>query len=70
MPSFQAPLCLTCKHFLDAVGPEDEEGERTGPLGCTAFPDGIPIEILESRHDHHKPFPGDQGIRYEKQPDE
>lgn len=33
---------------------------------CTAFPDGIPAEILEGRNDHKKPFAGDGGIVYSK----
>jgi hypothetical protein len=45
-------LCLTCKHYI----------HRT----CTAFPDGIPDEITMGTHDHHKPYPNDNGIRFEK----
>lgn len=32
---------------------------------CRAFPTGIPAPISENRFDHRKPFPGDQGIRFE-----
>lgn len=31
---------------------------------CEAFPDGIPREILLMEHDHRKPYPDDNGIRY------
>lgn len=49
MLSFQ---CVECKHH----------GEE---LTCTAFPDGIPAIILTGEHDHTKPYPGDNGIRFE-----
>jgi hypothetical protein len=39
---------------------------------CDAFPDGIPIEIQQSNvktgkmpFDHRKPYPGDNGVRFE-----
>jgi hypothetical protein len=47
--------CIKCKHF--------DETPRT--FKCTAFPDGIPDQILLSEHDHKKPFPGDNGIHFE-----
>ncbi len=32
---------------------------------CTAFPSKIPDVILLNRHDHHYPYPGDHGIRFQ-----
>jgi hypothetical protein len=37
-------LCNLCKHYLFN-------------LKCTAFPEGIPMEILNGENDHSKPFP-------------
>jgi hypothetical protein len=49
------PQCNECKHFA-----------LSGKIRCTAFPDGIPNEILDNIHDHKTPYPGDNGIRFEE----
>jgi hypothetical protein len=49
VPVFQ---CKQCRHYQ-------------GDGKCTAFPGGIPDPILFFEHDHRKPYPGDQGIRFE-----
>jgi hypothetical protein len=47
------PICWNCKHYRESVS-------------CSAFPKGIPWEILSSEADHHDPFRGDHGIRFER----
>ena len=49
--------CLVCSRY---------KGKLTGRSGpsCEAF-DVIPEAILAGDHDHAKPFPGDNGIRFE-----
>lgn len=53
------PLCLDCKH-LDKKAPK-------GVMRCDAFSAAIPAEILMMKHDHHYPYPGDHGIRFEEE---
>ncbi len=45
--------CIMCKHYRL-------------PQTCEAFPDGIPKEIFTCEHDHREPYPGDNGIRFER----
>ena len=35
-------------------------------IACVAFPDGIPKKIILGAFDHTKPYPKDNGIRFEK----
>ena len=52
--------CWKCKHYRGPAGGET----------CAAFPDEIPDAILMYEHDHRKPYPGDNGIRFEAVEDE
>jgi hypothetical protein len=45
--------CWTCKH-------------KRAHAVCKAFPDGIPAPILAGDNDHRKPYPGDNGVKYER----
>ena len=49
------PQCVFCRYY--------RHGD-TGPV-CDAFPEGIPKRILHNNHDHRKPYPGDNDIRFE-----
>jgi len=53
----QMASCITCIH-------------RNGVATCEAFPDGIPEEILMADIPHVSPYPGDNGIQYERIPED
>lgn len=48
----QGDQCLLCIHYR-------------GEAECTAYPDGIPYEVISGDHDHTKPYKDDHGIRFE-----
>jgi hypothetical protein len=50
-------VCIFCKHW----NKEDHVNHT-----CKAFPDGIPYNIWLGENNHKKPYPGDHGIRFEK----
>jgi hypothetical protein len=49
------PQCNKCKNKLNIPHKSS----------CNAFLDGIPDDIYYNKHDHTKPYPGDNGIRFE-----
>ena len=48
-------VCSMCKHWFQKPGGK-----------CSAFLDGIPMEIWEGRNKHTEPYEGDQGIQFEQ----
>ena len=40
--------------------------KHQGSVGCNAFPDGIPDDILDNSFIHTEAYPGDNGIRYQQ----
>jgi hypothetical protein len=54
-----APLCVWCAHY---------RRDRHNGLCCTAFPGGIPVQILLSRLDHRHPVRGDHGLQFAEDP--
>jgi hypothetical protein len=53
----EAPICVYCLHLARPS------------LTCTAFPEGIPDEIIKNEFDHREPHPGDRGIQWEPDPE-
>jgi len=52
----QTPQCLHCKRYRN-------------DLTCDAFQGGIPIGIFDGDFNHAEEFEGDNGIRFEQDPD-
>jgi hypothetical protein len=52
--------CRACRHLGDAP-----RIFVAGKMTCRAFPDGIRDAILSGQFDHRKPYPGDNGVRFE-----
>jgi hypothetical protein len=61
------PKCSrrACKHFSGVSQPDGTEATERNV--CRAFPDGIPRAIAYGSNKHTAPYPGDRGIRYEKE---
>lgn len=52
-------ICTMCAHFGATDDPENPD-----LVSCTAFPAGIPDEILTQAYDHRNPFEGDNGVLF------
>lgn len=59
--SVPVPICYGCLNLYDVAG--------DSALRCSAYPDGIPVEILESEVDHRLAYTGDHGIQFVQHPD-
>lgn len=59
--------CFSCRHYTGWV--ESSAKINGAPpshvCACRAFPKGIPDAITNDNHNHRRPYPGDQGIRWE-----
>lgn len=55
-----------CIHFQGVRWLGEEEDSEVSY--CTAFPSGIPEDIVTGKNLHLKPVKGDNGILYEKDP--
>jgi hypothetical protein len=51
---------------FEAVGICHKCTRRKGLVNCTAFPDGIPTEIMIGEVMHTKPYSGDHGLLFEQ----
>lgn len=58
---------MAWEHLPDGVASCDNCRFRTNrpQLVCSAFPGGIPPQILFGGFDHREEFPGDKGIRWQ-----
>jgi hypothetical protein len=58
--------CLCCIHY---TGHENIAPGRVEKHHCKAFPEGIPDIIIYSFYNHRQPYPSDNGIRFQFNPE-
>lgn len=56
-------ICLACKNF-QSLGTL----HKPGPVTCSAFPKGIPKEIVNGEWDHHTSTGTDNGVTFDLRP--
>ncbi len=54
-------ICASCKHLATH--------RELGIAACIAFPEGIPLSIIQDGFDHRYPHPGDNDVQWELDPD-
>jgi hypothetical protein len=54
-----SPQCLRCRHLDRAAL------AALHVMRCAAFPDEVPREIVDNKHDHRSSYPGDRGILFD-----
>ncbi|MBK7056329.1 MAG: hypothetical protein IPQ05_12550 [Leptospiraceae bacterium] len=54
------PQCTSCKHLDRSTLPSNKS------FACKAFPNGIPFEVWDNKHNHTQTYSGDNGIMFEK----
>lgn len=59
IPGHDYPQCASCRHVIK-MGSLDGLGWT-----CKAFPDEIPVTIVDGTDDHTQHYPGDHGVRFE-----
>jgi len=59
--TFFFPQCVRCARLT--IPPEIPD--RFQGFTCAAFPDGVPNAIVNNRHKHTTPYPGDNGMLFE-----
>ena len=60
MTSFSHPfLCLWCNRLHGR-----DDGPMPAYIKCDAFPDGVPVSILDNEVDHRQSVEGDNGLQF------